>query len=200
MIAASPHIILVNNGIPAKTLARVHRAREGRSPASSLYASGGAGSPAHLGPNCSERRRHQAHARALQRHRPGDRRPARRPCHHDVLQPAARDRLCARRRCAARKSQARSARPCCPMCRPSPRRCRATSWRSATASSRRRTRRPRSSTKLNAALREALASEDVKVADRRRRRRDRRRVAGGIRRRHRARRGKWSNASCASWA
>jgi tripartite-type tricarboxylate transporter receptor subunit TctC len=48
-IAASPHIILVNNGIPAKTLAEfIALARQ--EPGKFTYASGGAGSPAHLGP------------------------------------------------------------------------------------------------------------------------------------------------------
>jgi len=49
MIAASPHIILINNLIPAKTLAEfiaLARAEPGRY----TFASGGAGSPAHLGP------------------------------------------------------------------------------------------------------------------------------------------------------
>ena len=49
MIAASPHIILINNSIPAKTLAEfiaLAKAEPGRY----TFASGGAGSPAHLGP------------------------------------------------------------------------------------------------------------------------------------------------------
>jgi tripartite-type tricarboxylate transporter receptor subunit TctC len=48
-IAASPHIILVNNTVPARTLAEfIALAR--REPGKFTYASGGAGSPAHLGP------------------------------------------------------------------------------------------------------------------------------------------------------
>jgi tripartite-type tricarboxylate transporter receptor subunit TctC len=49
MIAASPHIILINNSILAKTLAEfiaLAKAEPGRY----TFASGGAGSPAHLGP------------------------------------------------------------------------------------------------------------------------------------------------------
>ena len=49
MIAASPHIILINNFIPAKTLAEfIALARQ--EPGKYTFASGGAGSPAHLGP------------------------------------------------------------------------------------------------------------------------------------------------------
>ena len=48
-IAASPHIILVNNGIPAKTLAEFIALAK-QEPGKFTYASGGAGSPAHLGP------------------------------------------------------------------------------------------------------------------------------------------------------
>ena len=48
-IAASPHIILVHNGVPAHSLAEfIALAR--RAPGRLTYASGGAGSPAHLGP------------------------------------------------------------------------------------------------------------------------------------------------------
>jgi len=49
MIAASPHIILINNFIPAKTLGEfiAHAKAE---PGKYTFASGGAGSPAHLGP------------------------------------------------------------------------------------------------------------------------------------------------------
>ena len=49
MIAASPHIILINNFIPAKTLAEFIALAK-REPGKYTFASGGAGSPAHLGP------------------------------------------------------------------------------------------------------------------------------------------------------
>jgi tripartite-type tricarboxylate transporter receptor subunit TctC len=49
MIAASPHIILIHNGLPAHSLAEfIALARN--DPGKFTYASGGAGSPAHLGP------------------------------------------------------------------------------------------------------------------------------------------------------
>jgi len=48
-IAASPHIILVNNGVPARTLAEFIALAK-QEPGKFTYASGGAGSPAHLGP------------------------------------------------------------------------------------------------------------------------------------------------------
>ena len=48
-IAASPHIILVNNGVPARTLAELIALAK-LEPGKFTYASGGAGSPAHLGP------------------------------------------------------------------------------------------------------------------------------------------------------
>ena len=48
-IAASPHIILVNNGVPARTLAELIALAK-LEPGRFTYASGGAGSPAHLGP------------------------------------------------------------------------------------------------------------------------------------------------------
>ena len=48
-IAASPHIILVSNGVPARTLAEFIALAK-REPGKFTYASGGAGSPAHLGP------------------------------------------------------------------------------------------------------------------------------------------------------
>ena len=48
-IAASPHIILVNNGVPARTLAEFIALAK-QEPGRLTYASGGAGSPAHLGP------------------------------------------------------------------------------------------------------------------------------------------------------
>jgi len=48
-IAASPHIILVNNGVAAKTLAEFIALAK-QDPGKFTYASGGAGSPAHLGP------------------------------------------------------------------------------------------------------------------------------------------------------
>jgi tripartite-type tricarboxylate transporter receptor subunit TctC len=49
MIAASPHIILINNFIPAKTLAEFIALAKAE-PGKYTFASGGAGSPAHLGP------------------------------------------------------------------------------------------------------------------------------------------------------
>jgi len=49
MIAASPHIILINNFIPAKTLAEFIALAKA-DPGKYTFASGGAGSPAHLGP------------------------------------------------------------------------------------------------------------------------------------------------------
>ena len=49
MIAASPHIILINNFIPAKTLGEFIALAK-REPGKYTFASGGAGSPAHLGP------------------------------------------------------------------------------------------------------------------------------------------------------
>ena len=49
MIAASPHIILINNFIPAKTLAEFIGLAKAE-PGKYTFASGGAGSPAHLGP------------------------------------------------------------------------------------------------------------------------------------------------------
>ena len=49
MIAASPHIILINNFIPAKTLAEFIALAKSE-PGKYTFASGGAGSPAHLGP------------------------------------------------------------------------------------------------------------------------------------------------------
>ena len=48
-IAASPHIILVSNGVPARTLAEFIALAK-LEPGKFTYASGGAGSPAHLGP------------------------------------------------------------------------------------------------------------------------------------------------------
>ena len=49
MIAASPHIILVNKDDPARSLAElIARAKD--APGELTYASGGAGSPTHLGP------------------------------------------------------------------------------------------------------------------------------------------------------
>jgi tripartite-type tricarboxylate transporter receptor subunit TctC len=49
MIASSPHIILIHNGLPAHSLAEfIALARN--DPGKFTYASGGAGSPAHLGP------------------------------------------------------------------------------------------------------------------------------------------------------
>jgi len=49
MIAASPHIILINNFIPAKTLGEFIALAKAE-PGKYTFASGGAGSPAHLGP------------------------------------------------------------------------------------------------------------------------------------------------------
>jgi len=49
MIAASPHIILINNFIPAKTLTEFIALAKAE-PGKYTFASGGAGSPAHLGP------------------------------------------------------------------------------------------------------------------------------------------------------
>ena len=49
MIAASPHIILINNFIPARTLAEFIALAKAE-PGKYTFASGGAGSPAHLGP------------------------------------------------------------------------------------------------------------------------------------------------------
>jgi len=49
MIAASPHIILINNFIPAKTLGEFIALVKAE-PGKYTFASGGAGSPAHLGP------------------------------------------------------------------------------------------------------------------------------------------------------
>jgi tripartite-type tricarboxylate transporter receptor subunit TctC len=49
MIAASPHIILINNFIPAKTLGEFIALAK-QEPGKYTFASGGAGSPAHLGP------------------------------------------------------------------------------------------------------------------------------------------------------
>jgi tripartite-type tricarboxylate transporter receptor subunit TctC len=49
MIAASPHIILINNFIPAKTLGEFIALAKA-DPGKYTFASGGAGSPAHLGP------------------------------------------------------------------------------------------------------------------------------------------------------
>jgi len=49
MIAASPHIILINTFIPAKTLAEFIALAKAE-PGKYTFASGGAGSPAHLGP------------------------------------------------------------------------------------------------------------------------------------------------------
>ena len=97
MIAASPHIILINNSIPAKTLAEfiaLAKAEPGRY----TFASGGAGSPAHLGPellasiagikltHVPYKGTGPAIADLLGGH-----------VEHDLLQPAARDRSGARR-------------------------------------------------------------------------------------------------------
>jgi tripartite-type tricarboxylate transporter receptor subunit TctC len=49
MIAASPHIILIHKGIPARTLVEFIALAK-QDPGRLTYASGGAGSPAHLGP------------------------------------------------------------------------------------------------------------------------------------------------------
>ena len=163
MIAASPHIILINNSIPAKTLAEFIALAKAE-PGKYTFASGGAGQPgASRARAAREHRGHQAHARALQGHRTRDRRPARRARQHDLLQPAARDRPGARRQGAPdrdRQPEALGAVAGRPDSVRDPARLRVR--RSATASLRRRSTPPAIVAKLNAALREALDAAEVK--------------------------------------
>ena len=78
MIAASPHIILINNFIPAKTLAEFIALAKSRARQIHLRVGRRRQSGASRAGTARQHGRHQAHARSLQGHRTGDRRPARR--------------------------------------------------------------------------------------------------------------------------
>ena len=107
------------------------------------------------------RRRHAA--RAVQGRRPGHDRRDRRPHQGDVLLARADHAAHQVRQAArARHRRHRSARRCCPTCRPSPKpACRPTRRSTGGASSRRPARRSRSSTSCNAAI--AAVQDDPEV-------------------------------------
>ena len=141
--AMFPVVLVAHPSVPAKTVAELIALAKAQRRASWLRLgrqrrrhAPGRRTVQHAG-------RHQAAARALQGQRAGDERPARRPGAADVQRRAdgaAADQ--GRQGAGARAWPARSARRCCPTCRPSPSRaCRATRRIRGPPSWRRRARR-----------------------------------------------------------